>query len=165
MADEQVALVEGCFVDSEVAKNEALKLLRQPIKFPLFDEVPRMPLKIVSRLVACSTSKLILQFSQNTNSATEQTAIMADGIDRKADERMEFTTSKDVTVAPTFQDMHLKGTRLSETIPAMKLMKCRKSSPWNLCLRLRISLCRPVACHRPNLQRSRYHRPGAIWYR
>lgn len=29
---------------------------------------------------------------------------MADGIDRKADERMEFTTSKDVTVAPTFQD-------------------------------------------------------------
>jgi hypothetical protein len=25
------------------------------------------------------------------------------GIDRKADERMEFTTSKDVTVAPTFQ--------------------------------------------------------------
>jgi len=38
---------------------------------------------------------------------------MAEGIDRKADERMEFTTSKDVTVAPTFQDMHLKGTRLS----------------------------------------------------
>jgi len=29
---------------------------------------------------------------------------MADGIDRKAEERMEFTTSKDVTVAPTFQD-------------------------------------------------------------
>jgi ATP-dependent RNA helicase len=29
---------------------------------------------------------------------------MAEGIDRKADERMEFTTSKDVTVAPTFQD-------------------------------------------------------------
>jgi len=37
---------------------------------------------------------------------------MAEGIDRKADERMEFTTSKDVTVAPTFQDMHLKGMRL-----------------------------------------------------
>jgi ATP-dependent RNA helicase len=29
---------------------------------------------------------------------------MADGIDRKADERMEFTTSKDVTVAPTFTE-------------------------------------------------------------
>jgi hypothetical protein len=29
---------------------------------------------------------------------------MAEGIDRKADERMEFTTSKDVVVAPTFQD-------------------------------------------------------------
>jgi ATP-dependent RNA helicase len=26
------------------------------------------------------------------------------GIDRKMDERMEFTTSKDVTVAPTFTD-------------------------------------------------------------
>merc|ERR1711939_403564 len=36
------------------------------------------------------------------------TAIMADGIDRKADERMEFTTSADVSVAPTFTDMHLK---------------------------------------------------------
>jgi hypothetical protein len=32
------------------------------------------------------------------------TGIMAEGIDRKADERMEFTTSKDVTVAPTFVD-------------------------------------------------------------
>jgi ATP-dependent RNA helicase len=34
---------------------------------------------------------------------------MADGIDRKADERMEFSTSKEVVVSPTFQDMHLKG--------------------------------------------------------
>ncbi|PQE16396.1 hypothetical protein CJF31_00009615 [Rutstroemia sp. NJR-2017a BVV2] len=34
--------------------------------------------------------------------------IMAEGIDRKMDDRMEFTTSADVTVAPTFQDMHLK---------------------------------------------------------
>lgn len=34
---------------------------------------------------------------------------MADGIDRKAEERMEFSTSKDVTVVPTFSDMHLKG--------------------------------------------------------
>ena len=34
---------------------------------------------------------------------------MADGIDRKAEEKMEFTTSKDVVVSPTFQDMHLKG--------------------------------------------------------
>merc|ERR1711939_648170 len=36
------------------------------------------------------------------------TAIMADGIDRKAEDRMEFTTSADVSVAPTFTDMHLK---------------------------------------------------------
>ncbi|OAL30599.1 ATP-dependent RNA helicase fal1 [Fonsecaea nubica] len=33
---------------------------------------------------------------------------MAEGIDRNADERMEFSTSKEVTVAPTFEDMHLK---------------------------------------------------------
>jgi len=33
---------------------------------------------------------------------------MADGIDRKADERMEFNTSKEVQVAPTFEAMHLK---------------------------------------------------------
>ena len=34
---------------------------------------------------------------------------MADeGIDRKADERMEFSTSKEVTVAPTFEQMSLK---------------------------------------------------------
>lgn len=37
---------------------------------------------------------------------------MADGgpgIDRKAEERMEFTTSKEVTVHPTFEAMSLKG--------------------------------------------------------
>ena len=32
------------------------------------------------------------------------------GIDRKAEERMEFTTSKEVTVHPTFEAMSLKGT-------------------------------------------------------
>jgi len=36
------------------------------------------------------------------------------GIDRKADEKMEFTTSKDVVVSPTFQDMHLKGIAWSQ---------------------------------------------------
>jgi ATP-dependent RNA helicase len=30
------------------------------------------------------------------------------GLDRKAEERMEFSTSKEVTVAPTFEAMHLK---------------------------------------------------------
>ncbi|MBE3041778.1 hypothetical protein IMZ48_04200 [Candidatus Bathyarchaeota archaeon] len=40
------------------------------------------------------------------------TGIMEDGagIDRKAEERMEFTTSKEVTVHPTFEAMSLKGT-------------------------------------------------------
>jgi ATP-dependent RNA helicase len=33
---------------------------------------------------------------------------MADGIDRNAEEKMEFSTSKEVTVAPTFEAMHLK---------------------------------------------------------
>lgn len=33
---------------------------------------------------------------------TTTTANMADGIDRKAEERMEFTTSAEVDVAPTF---------------------------------------------------------------
>ncbi|KAJ5451662.1 hypothetical protein N7491_000844 [Penicillium cf. griseofulvum] len=37
---------------------------------------------------------------------------MADGIDRRAEERMEFNTSKEVTVAPTFEDMHLKESLL-----------------------------------------------------
>ena len=31
------------------------------------------------------------------------------GIDRKAEERMEFSTSKEVTVNPTFESMSLKG--------------------------------------------------------
>jgi superfamily II DNA/RNA helicase len=33
---------------------------------------------------------------------------MEDGIDRNVDEKMEFSTSKEVTVAPTFEAMHLK---------------------------------------------------------
>jgi ATP-dependent RNA helicase len=33
---------------------------------------------------------------------------MAEGIDRREDERLEFNTSKEVTVAPTFEAMHLK---------------------------------------------------------
>ena len=37
---------------------------------------------------------------------------MADGIDRKADDKMEFSTSKEVTVAPTFEAMKLKDNLL-----------------------------------------------------
>lgn len=33
---------------------------------------------------------------------------MGDNIDRDAEDKMEFSTSKEVTVAPTFEDMHLK---------------------------------------------------------
>lgn len=31
------------------------------------------------------------------------------GIDRKAEEKMQFSTSKEVTVHPTFEAMSLKG--------------------------------------------------------
>ena len=31
-----------------------------------------------------------------------------EGIDRKAEDRMEFSTSREVSVAPTFESMHLK---------------------------------------------------------
>jgi len=31
------------------------------------------------------------------------------GIDRKNDEKIQFTTSKEVTVHPTFESMSLKG--------------------------------------------------------
>ena len=39
----------------------------------------------------------------------------AGGIDRKAEERMEFSTSKEVTVHPTFESMSLKGKTPSES--------------------------------------------------
>jgi hypothetical protein len=41
--------------------------------------------------------------NQTLKNTYHSTAIMAEGgIDRKAEERMEFETSKDVSVAPTF---------------------------------------------------------------
>jgi hypothetical protein len=39
------------------------------------------------------------------------------GIDRKAEERMEFSTSKEVTVHPTFESMSLKGMRACSFAP------------------------------------------------
>lgn len=42
----------------------------------------------------------------------------AGGIDRKAEERMEFNTSKEVTVHPTFESMSLKG-KAQSCIPRM----------------------------------------------
>lgn len=38
------------------------------------------------------------------------------GIDRKADERMEFNTSKEVTVHPTFESMSLKGKSIAHPL-------------------------------------------------
>jgi hypothetical protein len=39
--------------------------------------------------------------------STSAIIIMADGIDRKADERLEFSTSKEVIVCPTFEQMYV----------------------------------------------------------
>lgn len=39
------------------------------------------------------------------------------GIDHKADEKLQFTTSKEVTVHPTFEAMSLKGKVALCTLP------------------------------------------------
>ncbi len=43
------------------------------------------------------------------------------GIDRKADEKIQFSTSKEVTVHPTFESMSLKGRSMSllSLVPAV----------------------------------------------
>jgi hypothetical protein len=51
-----------------------------------------------------STVPLIIA---STRPSTSHTA-MAEGIDRREDQRLEFSTSKEVTVAPTFEAMQLK---------------------------------------------------------
>lgn len=45
---------------------------------------------------------------QGHNQAYDPPSMADDGIDRNADKKMEFTTSGDVQVAPTFEAMHLK---------------------------------------------------------
>lgn len=65
------------------------------------------------------------------------------GIDRKADERMEFNTSKEVTVHPTFESMSLKGKafppsrlRPSRALYGADICTYREPSSRSLCLRL-----------------------------
>lgn len=79
--------------------------------FRATQSVARDVLIATSPLSALSTLNLnnLVRKSKLDQSHSNKIKIMADGIDRKADERLEFTTSQDVTVAPTFQDMHLKG--------------------------------------------------------
>jgi hypothetical protein len=50
-----------------------------------------------SASTSTSTSTFGQELTSRNQATQNQIAIMADGIDRKADERMEFTTSKDVT--------------------------------------------------------------------
>lgn len=47
---------------------------------------------------------------------------MADaGIDRKADEKIQFSTSKEVTVHPTFESMSLKGASRAPDCPLLSI--------------------------------------------
>lgn len=80
-------------------------------------------------------------------------AIMAEGgIDRKAEERMEFTTSKDVTVAPTFQDSKLPLPMIEQYLTVYSALE-GESSSWYLCIWLRIPFCSTIPCDCPDLQR------------
>lgn len=45
-----------------------------------------------------------------------ETSRSGGGIDRKADEKMQFNTSKEVTVHPTFESMSLKGKSSEEPV-------------------------------------------------
>jgi superfamily II DNA/RNA helicase len=60
-----------------------------------------------TKLSRASSRHPHLNIEPNPNN-TYTTDNMADGIDRNADDKMEFSTSKEVTVAPTFEAMHLK---------------------------------------------------------
>ncbi len=46
------------------------------------------------------------------------------GIDRRTDEKMEFSTSKEVTVHPTFEAMSLKGKQQTTAIKS-HVIECR----------------------------------------
>lgn len=69
-------------------------------------KIPNYRPNIISELPAGSANHFI---PYNTNPSCYIMAEGAGGIDRKADERMEFSTSKEVTVHPTFEAMSLKG--------------------------------------------------------
>jgi hypothetical protein len=94
-----------------LSRNFEAPKMRRPIK--RFHHKSRLHQKLSWRLpsgpVNHSPTHYQTQNQKTVLKCHTTTAIMADGIDRKADERMEFSTSKDVTVIPTFDDMHLKG--------------------------------------------------------
>lgn len=84
----------------------------------------RRPVKLKPRFVLLPKNGLLINQSidpttlTHTHSATtpqrrdpDTIFKMAEGggIDRRADEKMEFSTSKEVTVHPTFEAMSLKG--------------------------------------------------------
>ena len=92
--------------------DEALEVLSQLLSFSQYDggktfcraALSRKLFDLHSVASPCLFSSLHYQRLINTPFSPN----MADGIDRQADERIEFTTSKEVTVAPTFEHMQLK---------------------------------------------------------
>lgn len=87
----------------------------------------------------------------------------AGGIDRKADERMEFSTSKEVTVHPTFESMSLKGRfDLLRCAREMLISLSREPAPWDLRLWIRISLRRAVQSHCPGVQGTGHDRASPV---
>lgn len=90
---------------------------------------------------------------------------MADGIDRKAEERMEFTTSKEVSVAPTFeQSKHNDNTSMTYFDISDSVIEGEPSSR-HLRIRIRVAFSSPIQSHCTNLQRTRHNCAGAIRYR
>jgi hypothetical protein len=58
--------------------------------------------------IATATERHFNSHHHQNQNHTRTAGIMAEGIDRNVDEKMEFSTSKEVSVAPTFEAMHLK---------------------------------------------------------
>jgi hypothetical protein len=89
-------------------KSEALALPRDLETFwfelPNFSPA-RLPASSSPTAIATAT---LTHLTPNFTSKYNAAASMADGIDRQAEDKMEFNTSKEVTVAPTFEAMHLK---------------------------------------------------------
>lgn len=89
-----------------------------------------------------------------------------EGIDRKQDERLEFSTSKEVSVAPTFEAMHLVSIgRRSHARMRADLAVEREPPTRHLRIRLRVSLSGTVTSHRADLQRTRHDCTSTEWNR
>lgn len=91
---------------------------------------------------------------------------MADeGIDRKMEDKMDFTTSKEVTVNPTFESMHLKENLLRGVYalsPPIATLGGRRWADQVAQIRLRVTIRRAVASNSPDLQGERHNSAGTV---